>query len=721
MSYLGESRAATNQPVVDQRPAESNWSHRSTVLRDLNTHLHGRTLLLAAAIVYLAYALFVTWPLATNISGLLSAPNFAEDGAATTWQFAYWASHHIIPFLPAHISALNAPAGVNQQWALNLSQVPSDLLDWVLSLVFGGVAGGNLFTLLGFVASGTTMFAFVQRLFGSRVVSLLAGFSFAFYPFPVAAASVHYLFVHGWPMVLCVWALLEMAHQPSRRSATLAGFATAFAMSWQPYYELLAGFALATMIVVTVGLGLARGKPREAVRAAVIALLPVAALGLFFALVLRISGGLTSVGTLPRPIDQVYAFSASLRDYLPGPYNPLFGQITGPYLKAHLGFSDFWDSAVYPGYVVVILALVGFVGVVTRVRANKSEPSDIRTVATMSAGILAVVAFVSSATPTVSVLGFQLKMPSWFIFEITPTWQTFSRFVILLELALVILMAAALAHLRQSMKVNKIGPVFLLVWGLLALDLWAQPPHHTVSTRPAPVYVWLRAHPGGIVADYPILPAYDPASAAALFWSGYDSHPLFQGYWALTSSESLKLDLADLAGSQTASKLASYGVRYIVVHRGTPGGSAMQLRAQGYRPVLLNRRGGSLWEVASTPARTAVDAASGFDWQSGYPTYDRRLLLGHGILVARARDCTTCKGTVSFFAADVARNTVLTVTDEHTGAVLARRELAGARQVRVVAKGVTLSDDKGRLELQTRPNAEVVVGLRSARLSLAHR
>src|SRR5579859_4684178 len=93
-------------------PPHARMSNKRGTLARLDSLLVGRRALLAAALFYLVYALFLTWPLATNISGLLSAPNFLEDGAATYAYFASLAAHHLTPFLPGHISSLNAPYGI---------------------------------------------------------------------------------------------------------------------------------------------------------------------------------------------------------------------------------------------------------------------------------------------------------------------------------------------------------------------------------------------------------------------------------------------------------------------------------------------------------------------------------------------------------------------------------------------------------------------------------
>ncbi len=127
------------------------------------------------------------------------------------------------PFLAGNMSGLNAPSGVRVSWALNLAQAPSYLLWWLLALAFGPVAGVNLFTLSGIrplgrddVRAGSASLRLADGGAAGRLCLRLL-------PFTVDAASVHYVFVHGWPLLLCVWGLIEMVHRPSRRTALLGG------------------------------------------------------------------------------------------------------------------------------------------------------------------------------------------------------------------------------------------------------------------------------------------------------------------------------------------------------------------------------------------------------------------------------------------------------------------------------------------------------------------
>jgi hypothetical protein len=234
---------------------------------------------------------------------------------------------------------------------------------------------------------------------------------------------------------------------------------------------------------------------------------------------------------------------------------------------------------------------------------------------------------------------------------------------------------------------------------VLVLDLWARAPVRAVSVTPPPEYVWLRAHPGGIVADYPLKPGdyphYQPQLRAL-----QDGHPLFQGYGAGTDSESRKLDLADLAAPGTAAGLASLQVRYIVVHPGQPGDAPAQLSRRGFA-LRFASSDGDVWQVVAAPAATTVAALSQFDVPQGTPGSMHRWMLGTGTLAVSARGCGTCGGTVTFTATSNVVGRVLTVSELPSGRVLARVQVPSGRYVAVAVPGVSLARGRALLSLST--------------------
>ena len=213
------------------------------------------------------------------------------------------------------------------------------------------------------------------------------------------------------------------------------------------------------------------------------------------------------------------------------------------------------------------------------------------------------------------------------------------------------------------------------------------------------VYVWLKDHPGGIVADYPLEPAVYP-DYAPLFWQPYDRHPLFQGYDEGSETESMKLDMGDLRENTTAPYLADLGVKYIIVHSGQPGASVAQLEHQGYI-VRFGGPDGTVLQVGARPARTRVDSLVGFSLVEGTPNNAYRWMTGPGVLGVYARGCPVCGGTVTFQASSADLPRTLTVREQSTGAVLARVRVPPDRSTSVVVPNVLLHDGQARLSLTT--------------------
>ena len=84
-------------------------------------------------------------------------------------------------------------------------------------------------------------------------MSLLIGWAFAFYPYPVMKAGGHVHFVHGWPLVLILWRMLVLYESPigAKRRACRARD-RASRSSWSPYFLLIGGVAFAALFAVGV-------------------------------------------------------------------------------------------------------------------------------------------------------------------------------------------------------------------------------------------------------------------------------------------------------------------------------------------------------------------------------------------------------------------------------------------------------------------------------------
>jgi hypothetical protein len=664
--------------------------------------------ILIAGTLYLAYALFLTWPLATVAAHSLSGSQVSADLAGGTSQFAYWIQHGIFPFAPGTMSGINAPQGLAVPWVLNWVSAPDRGLIYGLALLLGPVLGTNVFLWLSFVLSGLSMFLLSRRLFGSQLAAGLAGFAFAFYPFAVNQIGGHIEYMDGWVLVLGVWRMIELAHSPTRRNALLAGCAVAGSMWFTPYFIFFAGLAYGVLGVVTVVMAHARGMGRVAVKAVVLSALPIIALMGALGALTVLAGGSQAGAVRTQNLQQLVAFSARLPEWLlPDSNNFLFGGLTHPYLSSHLHGSNFQESSLYLGVSVIILALAGAVLAARRIRSEGAHAAgDIRVTAAVSAACLAAAAAAFSLPPITHVFGVRVAMPSGFVFALTSTWRVYSRLVELIELGLCILLAYAVAALLRRCSPTRRLAVVAALGVVLVVDLWARPPAPRATTTSLPAeYVWLAQHPGGIVADYPLLAAEDPYYRP-LVYAEQDGHPSFQGYAAGSETESMKRGLASLRETTTAPKLAALHVKYIVVHSGQPGSDAADLRSRGYI-LRFSARDGQVWQDAARPARARVDGLDGLSAIIGPAGREYRWILfpdspgAQAIYAVSVQHCRSCRVTMTFKSTSNGRSRRLTVREQGTGQVLARREIPAGRAVTVRVPRITLVHGQARLVLTT--------------------
>lgn len=625
---------------------------------------------LGAAALYLAYALAATWPLLSDPGGSI----FGIPGGDHTGSIAYYrelAEHHIFPFAPGRIPDFDAPAGQEIPWALNVATAPSTSLLLLLTYVFGSVAAHALFTWIGFVASGVSMFVLARRVTGSPLAALVAGFGFAFYPFAINKSLGHLGYMHGWLLVLVAWRTLELAQRPTLRNGLWAGAALVLAMWWTPYFIFFAAVLFGVLGAVALVAARLRGTARKTLGALATAV--GMAVGFIACLgVVQLSGGSGGGGEVSRPFEHLIIFSARPHEFfLPDRNNLLFGGLTSDYLTEHLHGSNFSENSLYLGLSLMILALVGAAVTVQRVwRERRAAAADGRVVAATGAAITAVVAAAFSMPPQVTIGGVLVNFPMWYVAQVTGAYRAVSRFVILIELAVCVLAAIGLAALLVRLRPRVAAGVAAAVLVLVALDLWARPPAPVNAvTPPATYYARAAQLPPGILVEYPLFPAEFPDSNA-IFWQGAHHHPILQGY-NVGEDESRKLELGDPKDSETAPDLAAWGVRWVLL-RPYPG--LPTTLGKGFRLVYDDPTGVKIYEVTAAPSRTQVDALSGFGGVEGTTNSQSRWMTApEGRLFVRG-ECDPCRGVLTLTASSDKVPRTLTFRDA-AGRVLGRREV----------------------------------------------
>ncbi len=650
----------------------------------------GRREAAIATAVYFVTAVYLMWPVPEHPGSVIYGTYGDVTGSIATYRELAAGPHN--PFLPGTLPDFDAPRGLPISWALNVATFPSTALLFGLTLVVGAVSAYFVYTFLGYVASGLAMFLLARKLTGHVGAALVAGWAFAFYPFPVVNGGGHNAFVHGWPVVLLVWRMLELAEKPTRRNGLLAGAATAFCFLWTPYFILIGGVAYATLAVAS----LVVAARRRAVRTHAVP--QATAAGVVFAVLVclfAVNAASSDASLRQNGLEALYVFSARPAELLLPTVGPL-SRWTADYLSRNMHGSNVSEVSIYLGLSMLALSIVG---VVAAVRARAATR---RARATLFACVLALVAVAFSAPPRGDLLGLRIPMPSLLVYDITPTWRVFARFVILAMLAVCLMAAAGIAELtrgRRSATALAITGVCAVV---VAVDLWARNPnYHTALVTPG-IYKVLRELPPGVVAEYPLQP-FGYGLYTDLFFQEAHGHPVLNGYPEGSAEEAQALALSNLSSPSTSRGLAALGVRYVLV-RTQPDAPSPGTPGRGF--VLIDRDAfGSLYRVASRGGSAVLAfPVSGFSQLEPAPTGHFSWMVANPGTIQMTGQCRPCRGTLSLRAQSFAQPRTLVISGPAARRTVTVRIPARSTLVRVPVEFVR----EGRLELTTSPGPQSI-------------
>jgi hypothetical protein len=655
--------------------------------------------------LYAALAIDLTWPLAKDLNDTIFGAYGDLTGSIASLRELVEDGEN--PFLPGTVEEFAAPDGRPIEWPQNIAQFSSLSLLYVLAALFGATAAFGLFVLLGFVASGTAMFLLARRLTDNLFVSFLMGFAFAFYPFAVVKAGGHTHFVHGWPFVLVLWRMLVVYDRPSLRNGLLAGAATLVSLSWSPYFLLIGGVQYATLAAVGIGVAIVRrdGSLRPQLRAQLVGAAVVVCFSLGLVTLASASGRGTGVGE--RTLDELTAFSARPYEYLVPPSgNELVGDRTGPWLAKRLHGSNFAESTLYVGLSMIALSLVALVAAVRR------RLSDRLLVSVVAAVAMGGMALLWSAPPKVTAFGELIPFPSLLGYEISPAWRVYSRFVMVVMLAVCVLAAIGLERLAGPRRGIARAALAAVVVVVVIVDLHV-PGVGTNTVRSNPVFEQLSRLPDGIVASYPIEPAgYGDFSAE--FERELHGKPILNGYADGSLAEARALELDRLDDPRTPGRLAALGVRYVVVDRvpieagvEDPGRAGLGLR------LIADDGERSLWRVVARPL-PMVTHGEGF-----YPPEQNAQGRFYQWIGAKERariellgPCSRCSAVLTTDAESFGQPRRLTMVDSD-GNVVARARVPVGRRARL--RLPVRFDHRETFSVQTHPGphsiADTIGGL----------
>jgi hypothetical protein len=630
---MTEAAAVAPLPRVEQPSAPS--ANRP----GLQACTHRRLELVLAAALYLSFACYLTWPLVSDLSHNLYGTE--GDPYGTIAFFRIVVDHHYDPFLPGVIRQWGAPSGIPIPWPRDLASAPWVLTLYLLTAFFGGLAAFGLYALAGYVLTGVATFLFVRRLTGNAWAAWIVGWAYAFYPFAAINGQVHPEYTQGWLFVLVAWRLVELMCHPTRRNGLLAGMAVTLCMWSCPYFILFGGLEYGVITVVVLLAEARRRRLRSVLVPQLLTGVVVAAFAVGLG-ALAFVGESSNIGVRTHELSEFSYYAARPAEYLlPDVQSPLFGSLTQGVLARYPHAGTGFETTLYVGATLLLLALVALVALARR----RLVPRVGRVVLALS--LLVLVVAITSMPPKAQVLGVDVPLPAYFITQVTTTWRVYSRMVIVVMLGVTVLAGVGLDVITRGLTARKRAIAMCIATVAIAVDLWA-PQHGQVEKVSVPgIYKTLSRQPPGLVAEYPLAPTGRNHYRDIFFQSAYDM-PLMNSFPSDSLLERLAYSVSVLDAPDTASRLATLGVRYVIVTStlstlgwpidGRPGKGFHRIAREAYRELY------AVTAAPQAPALVAGGEGIGEQKVDGSTVYVAEQprgtieLLGH---------CSACSGTLS--------------------------------------------------------------------------
>jgi hypothetical protein len=431
----------------------------------------------------------------------------------------------------------------------------------------------NTALLASYALAALGVFLLARDLWGRAGAAWVGAAAFAFSPLRAAHVTHLQVLMSGWTP-LALFALHRYLRAGSRRA--LAGFTACVALQAlsNGYFMYYAAVPIVVVIVADAA-ALLRGDRDGRVRVARLrrtaAGLAGAAVALALVLAPFAAGYLDARARygFRRGLDEIAAFSAVPVDFARVDAQSLvWGHVLPPGTA---------ETALFPGALVLVLALVGLVTIGIRRPAPDLTGGPVPT-ARWTAWTYAAIAVLTAWMA----LGPDVPGPYRWLLHIVPGLDGLrvpARMAVMTTLGLSVLAAAGFAWLagrmprRASIAAAAVATMVVLAEGIVA-------PVPLVPFDPAQrarqeVNAWLRQQPPGAVLDLPVAgPALAPFTLVHQYNALLHGRPIVNGY---SGSGSALQDLIGGAASPfnrpaeippTLDGLRRIGVRYLVVHRG---------------------------------------------------------------------------------------------------------------------------------------------------------
>jgi hypothetical protein len=426
-------------------------------------------------LAYLAAALVLTWPWVAKPTTTLIAP-LGGDVSTSVSKFSALLDSGVIPFFSDRLTSVAFPIGIPTTPGVDAAAAFSTLYLWIGSAVMGPVAAHGLMGVLGIFLTATVTYLFVKRVTGSMGAGLVAGVAYGFAPHLILMSWAATTYSHMWLLLLPIWGFWNLAQEPRRRTALLAGASLVPAIFWTPYFALHASVVGVACFAV------------------------IAALGTRLGVTLRMLGLATVPWAAAYVVYLAIGVGSSFSDAPDRPLTDFYEQAAHPLMFLWPGFASIWGDGVHEAlvdlvprahnaniYVGLSVVALGAVGVwatmrhwVRRRLAGRPSP---QAVAAALALAVVVASLLCSLPPRV--LNSAVPMPGSLVFEVAPGLRAGQRFVMPLMAGTAVLAGLGASAMLGRVRPRAVLPLALVLALVVGVDLYTRPPLRTSEIPPS--------------------------------------------------------------------------------------------------------------------------------------------------------------------------------------------------------------------------------------------
>lgn len=509
-----------------------------------------------ALLIFAILTCAATYPLIFMVNK--GIPGSFSTDEPSVWYFWWIKFAHTNNLDHRHCQLLAHPFGQDYGIFDQLYPVWS-FLKRITVLTSNPVFSYNIEIILSFVLSGFFMYLLMSFLTKDALIAVFSGIIYAFSPYHFAKAWQHIGLSHIEWFPLLLLALIKLGEYRNLR-LSLFLILTIFAVFSFDLYNAYFGLMIIAIFIIF-ALFFARDGKSAIIKNIIInsfcgAFISLLVISPVLLKILGQSDGKSGAwNAAMRPFEDLFSQSAKALSYfLPAPYHPVFGRFTERLMGTILYGVSCTEHVLYLGWVPLIFAFVAF-----------KRPLIKKT------GFFLFLFFVSwlfSQPPWWNIGDFKIFMPSFAMYKILPMFRAYSRFGVLVVLAVSVLAGFGLKIFYEKFKSFRVRFAAVCIFSSLVLfEFWNYPPYKVIDLSRVPaVYYWLKAQPGDfVIAEYP-LDLEGPSEAYKFHQTVHEKRIInatIPGTEANKASQAIK----NLSASETTRTLKQMGVRYVLVHR----------------------------------------------------------------------------------------------------------------------------------------------------------